>query len=60
MHAAYKRLGIRVTFSNMWSMIRGRAGRHERKGETQFFVGGKIIEGGHPTKRETLSPVSPS
>ena len=50
MRAAAEMLVICVTFSNMWSMIRGRTGA-SRKGGTHFFVGGGTKEGRTPGKR---------
>ena len=46
---------IPTTSSNMWYMIRGRAGGHKRKVGTQFIVGGRKKEGGTPEKRRGAS-----
>ena len=48
---ADKILVIRVTFSNMWSLISGRTGRHERG---PHFLLGEGQKGRHPTKGEGL------
>ena len=46
---------IPTTSSNMWYMIRGRAGGHKGKVGTQFIVAERKKERGTPEKRRWVS-----